>query len=355
MVPLDSASVSTAAAAPRAPLLAARDLSFRFPRWRPRRGRRGDARSPVHSPDGDAAPASDRPALDQVSISIAPGEALALLGANGSGKSTLLRILAGTLSPGGGTLSVAGDPSETERRRMLGVVFQSPALDPLLTIRENLHLQGRLFGIERAELRSRIESLLDRFELAERGDQPVRTLSGGLARRADLARAVLHEPRLLLLDEPTTGLDPLARERFLGLLMEWRSARGLAILLCTHLIDEADRCERVVLLHEGRVLADGPPTLLRRAMGPRVVTVAADAALPPALDGLPWRDAGGRRLLAVDGAAVGRSTLEDGIERTVALLASAEVPFTLAPPTLADVLAALSQRHPATVDAERTA
>ena len=153
-------------------------------------------------------------ALRGVSLDVAPGERVGLLGANGSGKTTLMRAVSTLLAPDAGTVEVGGadarrDPAEVRRR--IGVVFQSPALDDALTVRESLELQAALVGLGRGEARARVDDLVRRLDLADRAGSRVGTLSGGLARRADLARGLLHRPALVLLDEPTGGLDPLAR------------------------------------------------------------------------------------------------------------------------------------------------
>ena len=201
-----------------------------------------------------------------VSLSVAAGEAVGLLGPNGSGKSTILALVAGFLAPQAGSVRLEGQPLSAPLRRRLGVVFQEPSLDPLMTVSETLRLHGRLFGMGGAGLRDRIDELLARMGLRERAGDRVETLSGGLRRRLELARALLHAPSLLLLDEPSLGLDPDARAALWDLLDGARDA-GTALLLATNDVSEAERaCDRVAFLQAGRVIALGAPADLRREL-----------------------------------------------------------------------------------------
>jgi ABC-2 type transport system ATP-binding protein len=221
-------------------------------------------------------------ALRDVTFAVAPGEIFAVLGPNGGGKSTLFRILATLLPPTEGEASVLGHgvASEPDRvRALIGVVFQMPALDPKLTVRENLLHHGHLHGLWGRGLRRRAEEAIALFGLAGRERDEVRTLSGGLARRVELAKALLHRPRLLLLDEPSTGLDPAARLDFMDLLRGLRDRDAVTVLLTTHFLEEADRADRVAILDRGRLVALGTPDALRSQVGGDVVTLrAADPA-----------------------------------------------------------------------------
>ena len=216
-----------------------------------------------------------RPALAGVSFAVEPGEIFGFLGPNGGGKSTLFRILATLLRPDAGSLRVFGADLATrarEIRRALGVVFQSPSLDLQLTVRENLVHQGHLYGLGGSDLAARIAAGLERFGLAERAGQRARELSGGLRRRAEIAKALLHSPRLLLLDEPSTGLDPGARRDLWDTLAALHG-EGVTVLLTTHFMEEGDRCGRLALLSAGTVVAEGTPQALKGEIGGDVITL----------------------------------------------------------------------------------
>ncbi len=218
-----------------------------------------------------------RLALDGATLSVARGEIFALLGPNGGGKTTLFRILATLLRPTSGTFRVDGlDPAADVRavRRQLGVVFQAPGLDRKLTVEENLALQGALLPVPASILPARIRELLRAFRLEDRADDLVETLSGGLARRVEIAKALLHEPPVLLLDEPSTGLDPGARRDLTALLTDLAKG-GTGVLLTTHLFDEADAAHRIGILDRGRLVALGAPAALKAEVGGDVVTVEA--------------------------------------------------------------------------------
>ncbi|MEO8584716.1 MAG: ABC transporter ATP-binding protein, partial [Acidobacteriota bacterium] len=227
-----------------------------------------------------------RAALTDVSFSVARGEIFALLGPNGGGKTTLFRILATLLPPGAGSFSIDGlDPASAGRdvRRRLGVVFQAPSLDKKLTVEENLVLQAALYSLSGPPLRTKIGKLLATFGLEDRARDLVETLSGGLARRVEIAKALLHAPPVLLLDEPSTGLDPGARRDLVGLLGSLARG-GTAVLLTTHLFEEAEAAHRIGILDRGRLLALDTPAALKATVGGDVVTVEAkDEAGAPAL------------------------------------------------------------------------
>jgi ABC-2 type transport system ATP-binding protein len=221
----------------------------------------------------------DRAALEDVSLAVGPGEMFALLGPNGGGKTTLFRIVATLVRPDGGSVRVFGVDVRADGaavRRLLGVVFQSPALDKRLTVRENLRHHGHLYGLRGRPLRDRIEAALARVRLSERGDDRVLALSGGLARRAEIAKALLPAPRLLLLDEPTTGLDPGLRADLWRDLRALREAQGTTIVLTTHLMDEAEACDHVAILDSGRLVLSGRPGDLTAALGGDILTIESD-------------------------------------------------------------------------------
>ena len=220
----------------------------------------------------------DREALRGLGFTVPAGEIFALLGPNGGGKTTLVRIISTLMRPTSGQVVVCGDDVVRQPGRVrhrLGVVFQAPALDVRLTGDENLTHQGHLYGLRGRPLAARIAEALERVGLGDRRRDLVRTLSGGLQRRAELAKALLHQPEVLVLDEPTTGLDPGARRDVWRHLLALGDRDGTTIVLTTHLMDEAARCDRVGIIHEGRLVAIGAPQALTDALGADVITIAA--------------------------------------------------------------------------------
>ncbi len=215
--------------------------------------------------------------LRGVSLSLARGECYGLLGPNGAGKTTTLRACLGLVEPDGGTISVLGLPVPEfarEARIRLGVVSQTDNLDPDFTVVENLMVYGRYFGIPKRILRERIPQLLDFSELSGRADSKIRELSGGMKRRLTLARALINDPDLVFLDEPTTGLDPQARHVIWDR-MKQLLAKGKTILLTTHFMDEAERlCTRLSIMDSGRIISTGTPReLIARHIEPEVLEV----------------------------------------------------------------------------------
>ena len=218
----------------------------------------------------------ERVALDDVSFAVASGEIFGLLGPNGGGKTTLFKIVSTLLFPTEGTVRVFGDDVVRDPaavRRRLGVVFQHPALDARLTVEENLRHQGHLYGLSGRTLTDRIGEVLARVRVEDRRRDLVSTLSGGLQRRAEVAKALLHRPELLVLDEPSTGLDPAARRDIWQDLSALRRQEGTSVILTTHLMDEAAACDRVAILDLGRLVALGTPAALTSAIGGDVVQV----------------------------------------------------------------------------------
>lgn len=216
--------------------------------------------------------------LSGLSFRVQPGEIFGLLGPNGCGKSTTLRVLTGMLVPQAGELRLDGAvvaPGDRLLRQRMGVVFQAPSLDTRLTARENLALSAALYGITGAEARERIAALLGFTELRDRADEAVSKFSGGMRRRLELARALLHEPSLLLMDEPTTGLDERFFRQTWERIEQLRKQRGLTVLLTTHRAEEAERCDRVAVVDQGTVIAEGEPEALRRQVAGDVLTLEA--------------------------------------------------------------------------------
>ncbi len=288
----------------------------------------------------------EREALAGLSLDVTAGELLVLLGPNGSGKTTLFRILSTALLPASGSVRIFGEDAlrhPARARRALGVVFQAPSLDRKLTAVENLRHQGRLYGLAGRELEARIAAALERLGLAERAAERIEHLSGGLARRVELAKGLLHRPRLLLLDEPTTGLDPTARREFWDLLDSVRAESRTTVVLTTHLMDEAERGDRIAVLDAGRLVALGAPAALKAEIGGDVISVHAEdperlAAAVTARFGHAAR--------VVDGAV--RIELVAGHElvpRLVEAFPSAIRDLTLGKPTLDDVFVRRTGHH----------
>jgi len=219
-------------------------------------------------------------ALRGVDLDIKAGRVFALLGPNGSGKTTLFRLLCTLLPIQQGQVRVGGFDSGSQPlrvREQIGIVFQSPSLDMKLTVDENIACQGALYGIRGAELRERRDVLLKQLDLVDRRDDRCQVLSGGLKRRVELAKGMLHRPRLLLLDEPSTGLDPSARLRLWDAIREM-AEQGIAVLLTTHLLEEADKADDIAIMSQGKLIAEGSPSELRAEMGEGVITIVADDA-----------------------------------------------------------------------------
>ena len=220
----------------------------------------------------------DRLALDGVSLSVAPGDIFALLGPNGSGKTTLFRILSTLLPVPPGKVLVDGHDPAVDRdavRRSLGVVFQSPSLDKQLTPAENLTHQGHLYGLRGSDLRRRVGEALAAVGMADRAGERVGRLSGGMRRRVEIAKGLLHRPRVLLMDEPSTGLDPAARIELWDYLRRISGAGGVTVLLTTHILEEADGASRVAILDRGKLLACDTPAALKERIGGDVITVTS--------------------------------------------------------------------------------
>ena len=216
----------------------------------------------------------DRAALNGVSFDVRPAELFGLLGPNGSGKTTLFRILSTLMIPVAGRALILGfdaarDPNNL--RRHIGVVFQAQSIDIKLTAAENLRHQGHLYGLRGAALKSRIQEMLTRVGLADRAREKAETFSGGMQRRLELAKGLLHHPSVLLLDEPTTGLDPGARRDLWQYLQILRDEEKVTVIVTTHLMEEAEHCDRLAILNEGKLVALGTPAELKHEIGGDVI------------------------------------------------------------------------------------
>jgi ABC-2 type transport system ATP-binding protein len=219
-----------------------------------------------------------RAALNGVSFQVRPAELFGLLGPNGSGKTTLFRILSTLMVPVGGRALILGydaakDP--TQLRRHIGVVFQAQSIDIKLTAAENLRHQGHLYGLQGKALTARIQEMLGRVGLSDRANEKAETFSGGMQRRLELAKGLLHHPSVLLLDEPTTGLDPGARRDLWQYLSILRDEEKVSVIVTTHLMEEAERCDRLAILNEGKLVALGTPADLKHEIGGDVIWLEA--------------------------------------------------------------------------------
>jgi ABC-2 type transport system ATP-binding protein len=232
----------------------------------------------------------ERLALEDLSFTVNPAEIFGLLGPNGSGKTTLFRILSTLMVPTGGTARVQGFDvarQPTQARQQTGIVFQARSLDIKLTVAENLKHQGHLYGLSGALLRERSAEVLSRVGLSDRAKDYVETLSGGMQRRVELAKGLIHSPAVLLLDEPSTGLDPGARRDMWQYLKMLRDEEGVSILVTTHLMEEAEHCDRLAILNQGHLVALGSPAQLKSAIGGDVVLF--ETASPEAASSLSER------------------------------------------------------------------
>lgn len=284
-------------------------------------------------------------ALDALDLEVAPGSLVGLLGPNGAGKTTAMLLLATLLAPTRGSARIFGHDTSRDRRAVrqrLGLVFQEISVDGLLTVSENLYFAARLAGVVGRGVGQAVSEAMELTGLLSHAEKPAGKLSGGWRRLLDIARASLHQPDLLILDEPTVGLDPEHRDRVWSLLESQRRSRGTTILFSTHYLEEAEGADRVVLLSRGSVVANDTPAVLRATVGQEVAEIEGPGAerLVKALRGL--------------GAAAGSMRTERGLriglsgsrEAVVELAGSAPgiERFSLRPATLEDVYFALTQR-----------
>ncbi len=215
-------------------------------------------------------------ALNALSLEVMAGEIFALLGPNGSGKTTLFRLISTIARIQSGDLRVFGDSPKSDLsavRNSIGIVFQAPSLDIKLTVRENIRCQAALYGLQGAAMNARIEEVSLQLGITDRLAAIAGTLSGGMKRRVELAKGILHRPQLLLLDEPSTGLDPAARLDLWHALEQLRDNHQVTVLLTTHLLEEADKADRIAILHKGQTVAIGAPAQLRSELGSQVLTI----------------------------------------------------------------------------------
>lgn len=235
----------------------------------------------------------DIKAVDDISFRVKEGELFAFLGLNGAGKSTTISILCGQLEKDGGSVSVSGCDIERESAKIkseIGIVFQNSVLDKLLTVKDNLSLRASLYGITGAAFEKRLAALSELLDLKDLLKRPVGKLSGGQRRRIDIARALIHEPKILILDEPTTGLDPQSRQMVWNVIAYLRKSSGLTVFLTTHYMEEASEADYVVILDSGKIAAEGTPLELKNTYAKDTVKLyGADPAALDALD-IPYTE-----------------------------------------------------------------
>jgi ABC-2 type transport system ATP-binding protein len=284
-------------------------------------------------------------AVRGIDLEVQAGEIFGFLGPNGAGKSTTISILCTLLTPTAGTARVAGidvmhDPAGVRQR--IGLVFQDPSLDDQLTGRENLEFHAFIYSVPASVRRQRIDEMLELMQLTERAGSQVRTYSGGMKRRLEIARGMLHQPQILFLDEPTLGLDPQTRQSIWNHLNELRSRKGITIFMTTHYMDEAEYCDRIGIIDRGKIVALGTPDQLKAMVGGDVVTItsskpeAAALEIKELLGVTPSRDDGTLRMEVSDGKAF--------VPRLVRELMAPVDTVTLRRPSLDDVFLKLTGR-----------
>ncbi|MFN2612440.1 MAG: ATP-binding cassette domain-containing protein [Solirubrobacterales bacterium] len=289
-------------------------------------------------------------AVDGVDLEVAEGEIYGFLGPNGAGKTTTVRMLTTLLAPTGGHASVAGHDVATEPgevRKSIGVALQEAALDPLMTGRELIHLQATLHGLARKRGRELGDSLLERVGLTHAADRQVGTYSGGMKRRLDLASALVHSPRVLFLDEPTTGLDPVSRQSIWEEVSKLND-EGATVFLTTQYLEEADQlADRVGIIDGGKLVAEGTPTALKSEVGrPHLELIAAGEATGPAEQvlarfGQPLPPKDGKLLVELQGGAADIAPVVRALDEAGIMVESLD----LVEPTLDDVFVAKTGYH----------
>lgn len=275
-------------------------------------------------------------ALDSITLQVMSGEMYGLLGPNGGGKTTLFRMLCTMLSPDHGEIRLLDkNATDSAVRARIGVVFQHPSLDARLTVLENLRHQGHLYGLKGRSLTQRIEEVLDMMSLTDRAKDRVEVLSGGLQRRVELCKSLLHHPEILIFDEPCTGLDPGARRGFWDDLDILRRTYGTTLVLTTHFMEEAERCDRIGILDRGQLIAEDTPEALKRTVGCEVITLETSDSKSLQLQ---IEKVVGRDVQIIDGQV--RIPCDDGqqlLAQLYPLLRENVQAMTLSVPTLEDV------------------
>ncbi len=284
-------------------------------------------------------------AVAGIDLEVRAGEIFGFLGPNGAGKSTTISMLCTLLTPTAGVARVAGidvmhDPAAVRQR--IGLVFQDPSLDDQLTGRENLEFHAFVYSVPAQDRRRRIDEMLDLMQLTERASSQVKTYSGGMKRRLEIARGMLHHPQILFLDEPTLGLDPQTRKSIWTYLNELRRTKGVTIFMTTHYMDEAEYCDRIGIIDQGKIVALGTPDELKAMVGGDVVTITstkpeeAASEIKEVLGVTPARENGTLRMEVPDGKAF--------VPRLVRELMAPVDTVTMRRPSLDDVFLKLTGR-----------
>ncbi len=285
-------------------------------------------------------------AVDGISFAVNTGEVFGFLGPNGAGKTTTVRMLCTLIRPSGGGAKVAGFDlvrRHDDVRRSIGIIFQDPSLDDRLTARENLRFHAMVYKVPRADVNARIAETLEWMELADRANEIVRNFSGGMKRRLEIARGLLHSPRVLFLDEPTLGLDPQTRSRIWERLLKLRQERGTTLFLTTHYMDEAENCDRIAIIDHGRIIAlDTPAKLKAHVQGDCIHLetandAAAEAEVKQRYDIEVVRDTTGLHFEVESGAA-----FVPGLVRELSVPVRT---VSVRPPTLEDVFLKMTGRE----------
>jgi ABC-2 type transport system ATP-binding protein len=285
-------------------------------------------------------------AVEAIDMAVEPGTFFGFLGPNGAGKTTMIHMLTTLVSPTRGRAEVAGHDVVAEPlavRKNIGLVFQETTLDGELSAEENLQLAGKLYGLGRADLRARIEEVLDLFELGDRRHDSVRTFSGGMRRQVDLARGILHRPAVLFLDEPTLGLDPVNRGRVWGFLERLASEEGMTLFLTTHYLEEAEPCDRVMIVDRGQVIAGGTPDELKRDLGGRESIELTMSELDPRLLADIERRTGTEPRRTETGVILAVDSAEDVLPMLLPLIGERLESLSVRRPTLDDVFVAATR------------
>ncbi|HKW70640.1 MAG TPA: ATP-binding cassette domain-containing protein [Candidatus Dormibacteraeota bacterium] len=287
----------------------------------------------------------DLEAVAGIDLEVHPGEIFGFLGPNGAGKSTTISMLCTLLAPTAGAARVAGvdvvhDPAAVRQR--IGLVFQDPSLDDQLTARENLEFHAFIYSVPSPERRRRIDEMLDMMQLTDRASSQVKTFSGGMKRRLEIARGMLHQPQILFLDEPTLGLDPQTRKSIWTHLNELRGTKGVTIFMTTHYMDEAEYCDRIAIIDHGKIVALGTPDELKAMVGGDVVTITSNQPevaakeIKELLGVVPSGDNGTLRMEVADGKSF--------VPRVVRELTAQVETVSLRRPSLDDVFLKLTGR-----------